>query len=165
MRNVTGRNESVEQRTQLFGGVAPSSLPSKAAIRTNDSTSAHADGHIPSGWATSWETTNSSPTSWPQPRNEVRHSGVMNRSASSRSRPFFTTVMGTCLVVTPYSSIRSTRNETGRKPSLQQGIAVPGFAIQGRFEPKRTIATSRWMSTHAQSQGKSAGFAGNPSTT
>jgi len=36
--------------------------------------------------------------------------------------------MRTCFVVTSYSSIRSTRNETGRKPSLQQSIAVPGFA-------------------------------------
>ncbi len=34
-----------------------------------------------------------------------------------------------------YSVIRSIRKETGRNPSLQQDIAVPGLGIHGGFAP------------------------------
>jgi len=56
---------------------------------------------------------------------------------------------GDLLDLGSYSAILSTRNDTGRNPSLQQVIAVPGFAIHGGFAPNMIIATSRWMSAHA----------------
>ena len=123
MRNVTGRNVPAELRTWAFGRVALG--PSFESDEPNDLTLAH--GLIPFGWATDSETRERSVASrlWPQDEGEAHGAHVLLRGLEN---DLLHQHRGVLVSSSPYSSITSTRNETGRKPSLQQSIAVPGFA-------------------------------------